>query len=285
MYVVNSLEEFDSVGSNKIIGTGNLKNTKIVFKGENNILFLGKDVRISDSVISFECDNSVVYISESRHEYKLGVSVNNRCTLFIGKNNYINNKISISVSEQTNVVIGEDGMFSFGIWIRTADPHLIYDIETGDRINPSKGVFIGDHVWVGQNVMITKGSQIGSGSIIGAMGLVSGQKIPSNQIWGGVPVKKIKSGIFFTKECVHAYNDEKTAAVQHKDTKDYIYNENGAVKFSDIDNALSRFKTAAEKFEYIQKNLAKVKDKNRFFINEKNQNKVGFFKKMLKKSK
>ena len=46
--------------------------------------------------------------------------------------------------------------------IRTADPHIIYDIHR-KRINPSKSVFIGDHVWCGQNVLLLKGCRVGSG--------------------------------------------------------------------------------------------------------------------------
>lgn len=83
-----------------------------------------------------------------------------------------------------------------GIWIRNADPHLIYDINTKKRINNTKSIFIGDHVWLGQSVIILKGTQIASGSIVGAMGLVSETMIPSNECWGGVSAKRIRGGVF-----------------------------------------------------------------------------------------
>jgi len=40
--------------------------------------------------------------------------------------------------------LGEGCLVSFGIWIRTADPHLIFDAESQKRINPSRNVIVGD---------------------------------------------------------------------------------------------------------------------------------------------
>lgn len=77
-------------------------------------------------------------------------------TLYIGKNNYFNGKLNLILSERKHIVIGDDGLFSFGIWLRTADPHLIYSCETHERINPSKNILIGDHVWIGQGSLVLK---------------------------------------------------------------------------------------------------------------------------------
>ena len=51
---------------------------------------------------------------------------------------------------------------------------------------------IGDNVWIGANVTILKGISIGNGSIIAA-GAVVNTNIPSCEIWGGVPARKIKN--------------------------------------------------------------------------------------------
>ena len=79
--------------------------------------------------------------------------------------------------------------------MRTADPHLIYNIVDNQRINHSRSIYIGDHVWIGQNAMILKGSSIHSGSVIGAMSLVAGKTIHSNSCWGGNPVRMLKENI------------------------------------------------------------------------------------------
>ena len=53
------------------------------------------------------------------------------------------------------------------------------------------GVFIGDNVWVGGNSVILPGASIGDNSIIAAGSVVTGT-VPANELWGGVPARKIK---------------------------------------------------------------------------------------------
>ena len=132
--------------------------------------------------------------------YKLNLSVHNNNAFYYGLNSSVNFRpITILLSEEKHIFIGNDVLFSFDIWIRNSDPHLIYSANTKKRINPTKSVFIGDHVWIGQNALILKGTQISSGSIIGANSVVAGKRISSNTIWAGNPVKKFLK-IFFGVE-------------------------------------------------------------------------------------
>jgi acetyltransferase-like isoleucine patch superfamily enzyme len=63
-----------------------------------------------------------------------------------------------------------------------------------DQVASSKGlakpIRLGNYVWIGCNAIILKGVIIGDGAIIGA-GSVVNSSIPSNEIWAGVPAKKI----------------------------------------------------------------------------------------------
>ncbi|WP_096019442.1 hypothetical protein [Campylobacter lanienae] len=59
-------------------------------------------------------------------------------------------------------------MFSWDIWLATCDYHLIIDAKTNNRINFSKSIYIGDHVWIGRESAITKGVFVASGAILGA---------------------------------------------------------------------------------------------------------------------
>lgn len=201
-----------SVDNNKIIVNSEksvLKNSHIVFNGSNNILVVDDGVEIVNSEIKINGDNSVCYIRPQKTPLYADFTVNGGCCVFIGKNTYTNGKLYLIASERQNILIGDDGLFSFGIWIRTADPHLLYDCESKERINPSMSVLIGDHVWVGQNALILKGTHIGSGSIIGAASVVSHKTVGSNCAAVGNPAKVIKSGVFFTKDCVHNWSKEK----------------------------------------------------------------------------
>lgn len=51
-------------------------------------------------------------------------------------------------------------------------------------------IVLEDHVWVGANSVILKAVHIGSGAVVAA-GAVVTKSIPPNEIWGGVPAKKI----------------------------------------------------------------------------------------------
>ncbi|WP_295592416.1 acyltransferase [uncultured Methanobrevibacter sp.] len=218
------IEEYD--GNNKILcHNPHLINTKIDFKGKNNILICEDRVTIQNSTITFDGDNSIIYLSSNTNKYFLHITTNNNSVLYIDENCYFNNKIYIILSESKNVFIGKNCLFSFGIWIRLADPHLIYDIDTMRRINPSESICIGDHVWIGQDTLLLKGTKIGSGSIIGAKSLVPNKKIPSNCIWGGNPAKEIRKNVFFDEKSVHKYTKEQTENSMHYDNTRWIYNK------------------------------------------------------------
>jgi acetyltransferase-like isoleucine patch superfamily enzyme len=54
------------------------------------------------------------------------------------------------------------------------------------------GVDIGDNVWVGANCVIVSGVSIGDNSVI-AGGSVVTKNVPPDEIWGGVPARRLKA--------------------------------------------------------------------------------------------
>ena len=57
----------------------------------------------------------------------------------------------------------------------------------GGREEP---IVIGEDAWLGANVIVLRGVTVGAGAIVGA-GAVVTRSIPPNEIWGGVPARKI----------------------------------------------------------------------------------------------
>lgn len=245
-------------------------NSVITFKGKGNILFVENGVRLSNSRIDFNGDNALVYLSASRFCYYLGISANYASCIFVGKNNYINGRLNLITSERKNIIIGGEGLISFGIFIRTADPHLIYSCETKHRINPSRSVIMGDHVWIGQNAMLLKGSVIGSGSIIGGGGVLSNKVIPSNVSAVGNPAKIIAQNIFFKNECVHNWTSEQTESFQVVNTDEWIYKKDDSnVDIYALDSMICEKSSAEDKLDVVLEYIVKNTSKNRFFIEDK----------------
>ncbi len=251
------------------------------FSGKNNVFFCEKGVRLANCVINFNADNSIVYLCENKNDYKLNISVYNNNVFYSGKNNYFNGVFNVILSEQKHFFMGNECLLSFGIWVRNADPHLIYDCESKKRINPTQSIYFGDHIWVGQSAMILKGTQVESGSIIGAMSVVSNKKIPANSSFAGNPAKKIREGIFWRDPCVHAWTDKKTEDSETFREKTYIYKFKNSefISFDEIEEKLSQKHSVDKKLKFLDK-ISANKDKNRF-CSDKGE-KVGFFSRFKK---
>lgn len=282
MEIINKEEEFSNLKENIILGNPKLTNSKIIFKGKGNIIFCEQDgVHLLNSCLSFNASNSIIFLCKNRHNYLLNASINNDSVLYFGKNNYINGQLNIILSEQKNIIIGDECLFSFDCWFRTADPHLIYDSNTKKRINPSKSIYLGDHIWIGQHAFILKGTQIGSGSIIGGMSVTAGKTIESNSSYAGNPVKKLQESIFFTGDCVHSYREKETKShdVFESDKYIYSYSEKEILSFPIIEKSLNESISVQEKLDYIINTLQMNQSHNRFFI-KKPLEKQNFIKKI-----
>ena len=105
---------------------------------------------------------------------------------------------AVVVAQSTHVLIGSDCMLSFSIEIRTTDTHAIYDVETGERVNPDRPVEIGDHVWLGKQSVVLKGTTIGSGSIVGTRAVASAT-LPPLSLSAGVPARLLREGVTWTR--------------------------------------------------------------------------------------
>lgn len=267
---ITESEQLLELDDNEFVGEiPKLTNSQINFNGKNNILVCEEDVNIINSRIDFNLDNSILYLSSSNHDYALNISIHNNNICFIGKNNYFNGLTTIVLSESKNVIIGNDCLFSYNITIRTADGHLVYNSNTKERLNHSKSVYIGDHVWLGQNSMILKGTQIGSGSTIGANSVLSNKIIPSNTTFAGNPVKLIYEATFWTGHSVHGWGNEETQKMSKYEADIFVYCEDeNTLEFSDIENELNGFSDIDDILPYIVSNLL-FSEKNRFFIKNK----------------
>lgn len=189
----------------------NLLNSEIIDNGKGNVLFCEEGVVLENSIVEFEGSNSLVYLSKNRFNYRMTIKLKDNCVFYSGGDSYFNNVVHIVCSEGKHIFMGKDCMFSWSISIRNTDLHPIYDIKTKKRINNSKSVFIGDHVWIGHSTVVLKGTQIDSGCVVGAGSLLSGIKRGANNIYAGNPSKLIRKRAFWDYTFTHDFTPEDSA--------------------------------------------------------------------------
>lgn len=264
---ITSLEEFSTNTENTIIGAPTAFDSSLIeFAGEDNIIVFEEGVSLSNTSIRFLGNNCLVYLSSNRHVTKIKLDIYNNSVFYLGKDANTTRPIHVIISEERHIFIGNDALFSRDIWFRNADPHLIYDADSGMRTNPAKSIYLGDHVWIAQNVMISKGTEIGSGSLVGAWTMTAGKKMESNSIYGGSPAKFIKGSIFWRKPSSHAYLAKQTKASSIYKGSEFCFKEDGKqLSFGEIENNLNKRKTAEERLQYLKDNVIQNTDKNRFF--------------------
>lgn len=180
---------------NKVIAKGMLQRCKIIFCGKNNI------VEIQDGAILRHCtvtvkgnNNKIVFKSDSYAKFANIVTEDDRNYIELGKKASLAGKIHLACIEGTQIIIGEDCLFSSEIIFRTGDSHAVTDME-GNRINPSEDIVIGNHVWIGNRVIVTKGVQIAENIIVGTGAIVTKSIWETNCAIAGVPAKIVKQNI------------------------------------------------------------------------------------------
>lgn len=262
MEKVNRFYENINLADNELIVGDNVRGGELQFYGKNNKCIIEEGVDLSTSVIKFCGDNGVAYISSSTKAYLVDATIHDNCCLFIGKNNYFNGTLRMILSEGHDIIIGDGCIFSFGIWVRNADAHLVYDIKDCCRINHTRNVYIGDHVWIGQGAMILKGARVGSGSIIGAMSVVTGV-VPSNTCYAGNPCKVVKRDVFWKGDCVHRWSKKKTEENEADMSNQFIYRGKGEI--DNIDCLLKNCENGKDKLNIIENNIL-TKSESRFII-------------------
>jgi acetyltransferase-like isoleucine patch superfamily enzyme len=109
-------------------------------------------------------------------------------SIFIEDNVFIGSGCEFNI--RTRIDIGRDSLIASGCRFIDHD----HGIEPGqlmrEQHGPEKAIKIGNNVWLGCNVIVLKGVEIAEGAVVAA-GAVVTKSILSNEIWGGVPARKI----------------------------------------------------------------------------------------------
>lgn len=192
---------FNKRGSNtKIINKGILINIKYDIIGNQNKIIIGENSIVSDTTFHIRGNNHEIFIGAGC--FYRGNSLwleGSDCKIIIGDKTTVMDAHMFAEEPNCQIVVGKDCMFSNNIIVRTGDSHSIIDTNINERLNPSKSITIGNHVWIASWVRILKGVKINDNSVI-AIGSIVTTDIPGNCIAGGVPAKVIKEKINWLRE-------------------------------------------------------------------------------------
>lgn len=153
---------------------------------------IGDDVSLPHCQIEVGRNSKLIIGDRCRISGKITVGLNSRVQ--IGADLNATGHLSVRAVETTFIDIGTGCLFGSDIIIRTADGHPVYDAYTRERINKSKSITIGNHVWIADRVVVLKGVSIGNASAVG-VGSVITKSIGCNCVAAGNPARVVRTGI------------------------------------------------------------------------------------------
>jgi acetyltransferase-like isoleucine patch superfamily enzyme len=156
-----------------------LRNINILIIGDNNQLIIDEGCNL----------RGAIHLRQKNSAIQIG-----KMTTWVGAH--------LFAMEGKSIIIGDDCMFSSGVYIRNSDEHSIFDLSTDTRVNKAQDVVIENHVWICEGVTISKGSFLANGCVVGAKSLVATQLKKTNAIYAGVPAKLIRENIYWDRKLV-----------------------------------------------------------------------------------
>lgn len=106
----------------------------------------------------------------------------------IGANSYVGRRVDFNC--RVSISVGDDCLIAAGCRFIDHDHATAEGVLIRAHDGPEIAIKVGNNVWLGANAIVLKGVNIGDGAIVGA-GAVVTQSIPANEIWAGVPARRL----------------------------------------------------------------------------------------------
>lgn len=188
------LTQIKGIIDNKIISKQTILNqSSIHINGKNNKISF-KQCHLRKTNIQITGNNNIIRINpHAQLNLTTIVLRGNNCNVTIGENSTFGGTYIVCMGKYNSIQIGKNCMFAEQTEIWNSDTHPIFDCH-GRVINPSKPIYIKDHVWCGKRSKILKGVIIEENAIIGMEALVT-KNISPNTLNAGIPTKCIRENI------------------------------------------------------------------------------------------
>lgn len=113
-------------------------------------------------------------------------------TLSLGDNFSSNYGLLISCGE--SISFGANCLLGWNCTFIDGDGHSIFDSE-GNRMNPTRRIVIGNHVWISAKASCLKGTRIADNCVVGFNSMCSKEYEDSNCLLAGMPARVCKENI------------------------------------------------------------------------------------------
>jgi acetyltransferase-like isoleucine patch superfamily enzyme len=178
---------------------------KLKNKGNNNLINIDKSVYLRKVKINIYGDNNKIEISKNAYLHNVVFRIGfpdcpvNNCTIKIGESTSFNSAEIQFGEDNSEILIGDNCMFSFNIEITCSDTHSILD-ENGNIINVGKSIIIGNNVWICKNATIMKNSKIPDNCVVAQNCVITKEFDKQNSVLAGIPARIVKENISWTRE-------------------------------------------------------------------------------------
>lgn len=189
--------------TDNIIEIGENVRVRGEIRGRGNVIRIGPTRNPQQVFIKIHGNGNRIIIGKRSLMQSLVVEIgterwrSSRTELTIGDHFSIGSKGRIIMPNSGNLIrIGDNCMFSKSIQLRGGEfPHMIFDRETGEYLDESDGIFIGDHAWIGEGAFISKAVTIPRECIVGARSVVTKRFDEENVVIAGNPARIVKRGV------------------------------------------------------------------------------------------
>jgi acetyltransferase-like isoleucine patch superfamily enzyme len=195
MTVVTTLDAYDDAAGNRIVPTAAsaVGDVRIKFTGRNNRVVIDDGARLGSLRVDFDCDDGLLEIGSSSGvpAFAASIRIGQDSRVVVGRDVSCTSSVAMSATEGTTISIGDDVMFASENQLRADDGHPIFDVRTGRRVNTSRSITVGSHVWLGRFSTLLGGASVGDGSVVG-YGAVLTRAVPNNCVVAGVPARVVR---------------------------------------------------------------------------------------------
>lgn len=186
----------DARGNRIIAPAALLPRLSVHFRASNCLLELDPQARPGTVNIEFNGNSGYCRLGRGNPggQFSALLRIGHRSRIVVGDDTTTTARCFIGASEGASVLIGEDCMFASDVQLRCDDAHPIFDVHSGQRVNPAEDVVIGNHVWLAYGTRCMGGSHIGDGSVIGLDSVVTGP-LPNNCVAVGRPARVVRRDV------------------------------------------------------------------------------------------